>query len=223
MGLFAVLMGDIVNSRQATDIKAMHKSFNQIVAEVNDVFEGKIVSPMTITLGDEFQGIMLDLSYAFAAARYFRARLAQKNITCRFVIGTVKLETEINEDKAWNMMGEGLAEARFKLGNKKEKNYYQFSLEKKMINIEDLLDAVGRSLSFVEEKWTEKQKENVQAVVLNSFQKRKSKKALAQKKQVSENSLYVSLRSAHYQFYETQTAVIEKVLGRLDKRRQKTL
>ncbi|MFD2134716.1 hypothetical protein ACFSLT_04795 [Novosphingobium resinovorum] len=75
-----------------------------------------MASPLTITLGDEFQGPFTSLVAAAQAAREIRFELLGKDIDCRFVIGSIDLRTPVNSRRAWNMMGPGFADARERLG-----------------------------------------------------------------------------------------------------------
>ncbi|MFD2783785.1 SatD family protein [Novosphingobium pokkalii] len=49
-------MGDIVNSSDAPSANGLHRTFNMAVEEANRRHAKDILSRLTITLGDEFQG-----------------------------------------------------------------------------------------------------------------------------------------------------------------------
>ena len=55
---YGVLMGDLVRSERAPAPEALHDAFNRAVAQENRRHADVIVSPLTITLGDEFQGLV---------------------------------------------------------------------------------------------------------------------------------------------------------------------
>ena len=101
---------------------------------------------------------MSTLTHAWGVASELRLRLLVANVSCRFVIGAAQLETPLNRKEAWNMMGNGLAEARDKLNDKRTGSAYRFSLPGETI-VEPLLDAVGDSLTEVERGWTPTQLE----------------------------------------------------------------
>jgi hypothetical protein len=153
----AVLMGDLVGSERAQSLGAVHRTFNEAVAFANEHHAAVIESPLTITLGDEFQGLTRRLSDALRIAAALRLRLLASDVSCRFVVGLAQLETPVNPREAWNMMGRGLAEARDKLNDKRTRNAYRFSLPGETL-VEPLLDAVGDSLTEVESAWTPTQR-----------------------------------------------------------------
>jgi hypothetical protein len=100
----AVLMGDIVGSERASSLKTVHKAFNKAVKNANEVFADHVASPLTITLGDEFQGLLTSFARAWDAAVALRIELLVAEIPCRFVVGVARLETSLNKKEAWNMM-----------------------------------------------------------------------------------------------------------------------
>jgi len=205
---YGVVMGDLVKSSEATDRRKLHARFNRGIDEANARFAEELASPLTITLGDEFQGLTKALEAAFAIGCVVRVSLLRDEISTRIVVGTATLETDLNPEKAWNMMGPGLAEAREKLSDKNDENCYRFSMPQDEA-LELLLDAVGRSLTKVEAEWTETQLEYVMAILSDPEQPRsRTAKALG----ISENSLYKVLRSADYRFYSEQLETIRGAL-----------
>ncbi len=68
----AVIMGDIIGSQNVIDVQKMHRLFNEVITEINKEYEDDILSPLTITLGDEFQGLISNLYNAFEIASRMR-------------------------------------------------------------------------------------------------------------------------------------------------------
>lgn len=210
---YAVLMGDIVGSERAPSVRAMHRAFNAAVDAANDAYAGSIASPLTITLGDEFQGLLRGLARAWDVALDLRMRLLLADLSCRFVIGTAELQTPLNKALAWNMMGAGLAAARDKLNDKQTQNAYRFSLHGEPI-LETLLDAVGDSITQVERHWTPTQLE----YYAKSRAAQDTQEKLARKLRISPRSLYKVLRAARADFHKRQSAVVRTALLGLDER-----
>ncbi len=210
---FAVLMGDLIGSESVRSVKAVHRSFNNAVDSANKRWAVEVRSPLTITLGDEFQGLLSALKHAWAIASELRLRLLATNVSCRFVIGTTQLETPVNPKEAWNMMGSGLAEARDKLNDKRSGNAYRFSVPGEPI-IEGLLDAVGESLTQVELGWTRTQLEYYSTVRDRSGTNAEIAKNLG----VTPRSLYKVLHAARAEFHGRQSAVLQHALTALDER-----
>lgn len=108
-----ILMGDIIKSSRA-DGKKLAIELKGIVKKINEIHNKKILSPLTITLGDEFQGVVKSLeagiSIIFAIEEY---RITNAiSFKLRFVLVKGKIETPVNRKIAYGMLGEGLTRAR---------------------------------------------------------------------------------------------------------------
>ena len=209
----AILMGDLVESGKARSMKAVHSAFNQAIDSANELFAAAVASPLTITLGDEFQGLLRSLAQAWDVAFDLRLRLLVANVPCRFVIGMTELETPLNTKQAWNMMGPGLAAARDKLNDKRSGNAYRFSFSGEPI-IESLLDAVGDSLTQVELGWTATQLKYYSKVRGST----RTNAEVAKRMGVTPRSLYKVLHAARAEFHQRQSEVLRGALRGLDER-----
>ncbi len=208
----AVIMGDLVSSESAQSVKRLHARFNKAVETANASRQKDIVSPLTITLGDEFQGLTHSLTSAFEIARMLRLALLAEKIDCRFVIGLANIETPVNRRTAWNMMGPGLAAAREKLGHKQDPNAIRFSLPGEVV-LETLLDAVGRSITDIQQGWTDRQLQLVIASEANG----QSAVATARQLQIAMNTYYKIKRAARLDLHEDQWSALALAVAQLDR------
>lgn len=208
----SLLMGDIVGSEHALSPDALHRQFNDAIEAANTRHAQDLVSPLTITLGDEFQGLMTSLVGAMHAARDLRLGLMAQGIDCRFVIGKVTLTTPVNPDRAWNMMGPGFGRAREILNDKKPDVFYRFSLRDAPVT-ETLLDAIGAGLSRIEQGWTDRQRSDITALLGGT-----SPADLAQARGVSVHSVYKVRGSGHYDVYAQHWRAIETALAAYDRK-----
>ena len=209
----AVLMGDIVGSERAPSLKEVHTAFNKVVRKANDIHAEHIASPLTITLGDEFQGLLTSFAHAWDAAVGLRLELLVAGISCRFVVGVATLETSLNTKEAWNMMGRGLSAARDKLNEKRTSSAYRFSLPDEPV-VELLLDTVGDALTRGEEDWTPTQLEYYS----KSRAAKRGNADVAKKLGVSERSLYKVLHAGRADAHRRQVQAIRSALVQLDER-----
>jgi hypothetical protein len=203
-------MGDIVGSETSDSRRKLSNAFNRTISLVNASDEKHLVSPLTITLGDEFQGLTRSLTQGFHVIAKLRLGLLARQIRCRFVLGVVKLETKVNTEAAWNMMGEGLAQARKRLNDKADPNAYRFSIAADPAR-ERLLDAIGLSITSIEEDWTETQLKYVQI-----RQEVDSVERMASRLRITSRSVYKVLEAAKWKYYIIQKAAIENGLEKLD-------
>ena len=210
---YAVLMGDIVGSERAPSVPAVHRTFNKAVSNANELYADHIASPLTITLGDEFQGLLTAFVHAWDTAVALRLELLVAGISCRFVVGVATLKTPLNRKEAWNMMGTGLSAARDKLNDKRTTSAYRFSFPDAPVE-ELLLDTVGDALTQVEGAWTPTQ--------LQYYSKSRAAKRgnadVARKLGVSARSLYKVLHAGRADVHRRQLQAIRSALTQLDER-----
>ncbi|WP_150523734.1 SatD family protein [Roseibium sediminis] len=202
-----VLMGDIVESEQFPSREHLHVVFNRSVDAANQKHGDDIASPLTITLGDEFQGLFSSRAAAFRVAHEMRLELLHEGVRCRFVVGDVHLETPLNKSSAWNMLGRGLAEARGRLEEKQDPNAYRFSFPEDG-DLPPLLDAIGSSLSFLEEGWTERQQLYIRESLLSGL----DVVEIADRHGVSKRAVYKGLEAANLKLYQRQLDAISGYL-----------
>jgi len=142
---YIVLMADIIDSRNANQNDLMFK-FKELTAEVNRTHKKDILSPMTITLGDEFQGLLKNISAAINLILELEEKLMMNNagFKLRYVLYEGKIDTPINTEIAYGMLGEALTKAREALENTKStNNRFYFNLKK-----QHAAEALNNSISI---------------------------------------------------------------------------
>jgi hypothetical protein len=130
---YPIFMGDVVNSSDY-DGEVLSKGLKELVESTNKKFGKAILSPLTITLGDEFQGILSSVSTGIDLLFHLEEKLlkTEPDFKLHYVLLLGEIETEINPDIAYEMMGKGLTEARKMLSSKKRnRKRFRFKLQNK--------------------------------------------------------------------------------------------
>ncbi len=125
-----ILMGDVIGSSQL-EARQLRKKFMRLVSDCNKEFQEEILSPYTVTLGDEFQGVAQSLRSLLHTVFYLEETALRKslNFKIRYVAVHGEIETPINKMKAHGMMGAGLTRARDLLTNgTRRRPRFQFEL-----------------------------------------------------------------------------------------------
>jgi len=135
-----ILMADIIDSREKDELIMMWQ-FKELVYNLNLKFGKKISSPLTITLGDEFQGIITDLQSLINIIFFIEEQTIKRSLIfkLRYVVSESDIDPlRINTYASYGMMSESLIETRSALNNsKKNKSRFLFLL-KKMDNVKAL-------------------------------------------------------------------------------------
>lgn len=122
MSLETIFMADVIGSRKrdAAGQSALAASLAGFTAQLNTAHRIKIRSPLTVTLGDEFQGVVFNLKAAMSllfAAEELRLETAA-SFQLRYVIYEGEIDTPVNPEHAHGMLGCGLTAARAALAEK---------------------------------------------------------------------------------------------------------
>jgi SatD family (SatD) len=151
---YHILMADIVNSRNHNSNKLILE-FRQIINHINKKWAKEIISPLTITLGDEFQGIISTSENAYKIIFDIEEEIIKNNqkLKLRYVFNIGNIDTPINKNIAYEMLGEGLTTAREKLNElKKNKNRFQI-ITKQNTKAQEIMNNLFRIYSSYIDNW----------------------------------------------------------------------
>lgn len=115
-----ILMADVIRSSQK-NVRELMKDLKEIANKINTDIKDAFLSPITITLGDEFQCIVKTLKNGLNVILTFEELILifGKNFKLRYVLNYGEIETPLNRDRAHGMMGKGLVETREMLETQK--------------------------------------------------------------------------------------------------------
>ncbi len=191
-----VLMADIIDSSSKNGMEVMD-FFKDLVNKTNKKFKDKIISPLTITLGDEFQGIVSDLKSVLEIIFYMEECLVSSSgfIQLRYVMNYGEIESKINRKSSHEMLGDGLSKARKILNDlKKSKLKYAFSGLGEKSDKE--LNLVFSLIQTLYEDWPDKDLE-----VVSEFIRHKDYKIVADKIKKDSSSTWRKERTLRMKDY----------------------
>ncbi len=171
-----ILMADIVGSSKRKGNPLM-TDFKNAVAFVNKMDNQHINSPLTITLGDEFQGVAKSVYGAFRIIFDLEIYLLtlKRPFQLRYVVQEGEIETKINKKIAYEMLGSGLTHARENLNYlKASKNRFSISLEDRLMT-HKLMLAINVYQGIVD-RWTTAQRSIAIHLLTESDYKKTAKK-----------------------------------------------
>jgi hypothetical protein len=151
-------MADVVESskREAGQLMA---DFRKVVDYINDTHRKNILSPLTITLGDEFQSVINGTEAALQIIFALEEELLKltRPFKLRYVLVEGKIDTPLNKKNAHGMLGPGLTEARTLLNSmKNSKN--RFAVKLKDADVSEKISLALHVLQGITDQWTPPQK-----------------------------------------------------------------
>jgi hypothetical protein len=116
-----ILMADIIKSSKYNS-NILIQEFKEISENINSKLKRHFYSPITITLGDEFQCVVKSLIKGIEVIFNFEEQILKyrEKFKLRYVLNYGEIDTPINPDNAYEMLGIGLSAARETLGKLKK-------------------------------------------------------------------------------------------------------
>jgi hypothetical protein len=153
MADYFIVMGDVIKSRRL-DAARLQQQLTALLAACNKELKTDILSPYTTTLGDEFQGIAQSLHAVAASIFYLEERRIkdQLDFWLRYVAHYGEIQTPINPQVAYGMMGPGLARARALLTDKR-RGRPRFSFDLQDQRLAENLTRLFRVIDGLTSRW----------------------------------------------------------------------
>lgn len=115
---YLALIGDVVGSKDVPKRADLQKKLTQALKKINDRKPRPVVSPYTVTLGDEFQAVYKTADTLFLDVFSILVEVYPEKI--RFGVGLGELTTPINSKQALGMDGPAFHRARAAIAVLKE-------------------------------------------------------------------------------------------------------
>ena len=156
MGNHYIIMADVVGSRKLDARKVMTR-LSSATQKVNVEFMYDVLSPLTITLGDEYQGVVNDLASALKIVFKIEERFIREEagFKLKHVVWFGEIDTGINPVSAHGMLGSGLAAAREKLAELKASDQ-RFFIHTGHKELDATLAPALSLYQFFVDEWSEK-------------------------------------------------------------------
>lgn len=133
MDNYIIFMADVIDSA-SKDNMITASELQRMVEALNSEYAHCILSPLTITLGDEFQGVICDVESAVDVLLFSEQWLLMNkaSVNLRYVVYEGAIDTPINKETSYGMLGSGLTEARKLLSKKtRDRKIAEFVLHNK--------------------------------------------------------------------------------------------
>lgn len=174
--MYFAVIGDMIGSRTLSDRQSAQNSLQEALEEVNRFYTDSLASLFTITLGDEFQGLLNDADELMEIVD--RIRFSVYPLKLRFGIGVGSMSTEILHDVSIGSDGPAYWAAREAIEYVHDNNDYGYSDicmrlysdSKSRDGIEaqvtETVNSILRLCGRMEKSWTQSQYTFVREVVL---------------------------------------------------------
>lgn len=213
---YVAIIGDIIDSKKIRDRKAIQQKFKSVLADINIKYSEDIASKFTITLGDEFQGLLKDKGNIMKII--CEIEMAMTPIELRFGIGIGDISTDINFDNSSEIDGPAYYRAR-KMIKEIENRKSQYTerqsnimicSEENNIEIDELLNSILSVCTALKSKWTDRQKEIIYAYLSNDENQYKAAHIL----NIGQPSVNKALSNARFYSYKSAIDTVNTFLSK---------
>lgn len=161
---YCAIIGDIIDSRNMSHRNNIQDRLSVVLTMANEKYKEHIASSFTVTLGDEFQGLLYSAAHAFDIIEYIQRKMHP--VRFRFGIGLDKISTSINPDIAIGADGPAFYKARDMIIKIKSKENSLLSYQPEIYFqsqkcSDGLINAVALLYRQMERGWTDKQREYI--------------------------------------------------------------
>jgi len=156
--MYIALIGDIIESKKIQDRAQVQQQLLRLMKELNWQYQDYLISPFTVTTGDEFQALFSPNSYMFQIIDQLSVAFSPYEI--RFGIGVGEMVTEINKEQSMGSDGPAYWLAREAINHIHDKNDYGINHISVFLADEEVtwtVNAMLAACSFIQSKWTEVQ------------------------------------------------------------------
>lgn len=208
---FIVVIGDVISSRKVENRNNLQNKLLDIFDNLNTSdYENHIVSPYTITLGDEFQAVYEKADCLFLdSIKILEKTLPQK---IRFSFGIGEISTDINREQSIGMDGSAFYFAREGILNlKDQRGNYKFNI----YGLEDPeLEKLFNNMLYIFSNLLEQWNRN-RYFILRSTMEGKAVKEIAKELKLTETAVYMNIYDGNIR---EMIAIQEIMINRINKK-----
>ncbi len=211
------IIGDIKESKKIINRSEVQKKLNQILNNINDKYVNDISSKFTITLGDEFQGLLSNGANTMNIISEIEREMYPTKI--RFGVGIGKLETDVNREISIGADGPVYHMARNAINNLKddeERNQknpsdYRFETDRDNEATTIMMNTILVLITAIKESWSDRQRE----IIWDMFKNQDSQNDVAARFGIKQPTVQKILSKGKYYAYKDALDLIGKALDEI--------
>ncbi|MDP4085085.1 MAG: SatD family protein [Bacillota bacterium] len=201
--MYCAIIGDIVGSKKIKNRQEIQDKFNDVLNNANKLYNESIASNFTITLGDEFQGLLIKPSLSLEIIEFIRGKMHPIELV--FGIGVGQMGTKFSKDISIGSDGPAYWYARKMVEKAKNKKpsicFFSDSQEDELIN----------TLILISETCINNQTKKQQEII-KLYKELGSQYKVAEKLNISQGSVSATLKKSLYKEIESTKENIKEFL-----------
>ncbi len=212
--VYIAIIGDIQDSKIIEDRKNVQIKLEEVLEEINVQYSNDIASKFMITLGDEFQGLLLSGTNVMNIIS--KIERGMYPVRLRFGVGIGEITTDINPNMPIGADGPGYYRAREAIGNLKEKEKKKktyagdilFKADDKNQTIMDMLNTIIELMFAIKSFWSDRQRE----IIWNMLEYHDNQIDAAKRLKIKQPTVQKALVAGKYYAYKGAMDTVTNVL-----------
>lgn len=208
------IIGDIKNSKKIENRNQIQIGLKKVLEDLNEVYQADISSKFTITLGDEFQGLLCKGTNVMNIIGEIERKMYPVKI--RFGIGIGEITTGIISEMAIGADGPGYYMARNAIVYlKEEEKKNQTEAADTRIEVDGgyeeitiMLNTILSLMTVIKESWSSRQQE----IIWNLLEYQDSQSNVANRLCITQPAVHKALAKGNYYAYKSALDTVAKVL-----------
>lgn len=209
--MYIALIADIKNSKKIKNRNEIQEELKTILNYINNEYNDCIESNLTITLGDEFQGLFNEASCLVEIIDYITNNL---NVEIRFGIGVGEITTSINKEIAIGADGPAYYNAREAIETVKsnEKKHFIFpsNVRIKSGNDDYVINTLLSLMSSIRNKRTKSQTK-----IISVIKEGMTQMEIAKIVELDQSTIQRALIKGCYYEYKEASETLKKLLKKV--------
>jgi hypothetical protein len=211
---FFAIIGDIIDSKKIQDRQQVQHDMTNVLNIINEKYKTNVSSKFMITLGDEFQGLLINGEFITEIIDTIEREMYP--ISLRFGIGVGSISTKINYDMPLGADGPAYYNARKmieyikKSKNKKMEGKSNIRIEvENGLYLSELINSIFSMSTVIKSRWTSRQREIIDAYIkCNEVQS-----PTAALLRINQSNVQKALKISGFYEYQRANKSITKVLS----------
>lgn len=216
---YTVIIGDIIDSKDLKNRNQVQATVKNVLSTINKKYSKDIAAKFSITLGDEFQGLLKNRNNIINIISEIEMTMIPVSI--RFGVGIGNISTDINFERSAEIDGSAYHRARAVIEDlENSENQYSkrqanilISSQDKNIEIDQLLNSILSLCTALKSKWTFRQHEIIHTYLLNDENQYKTAKKLS----IGQSTVSKALNAANFTTYQSAMANVNSFLTEKEK------
>lgn len=214
---YIAIIGDMKDSKKITNRKEVQEKLKNVLNEINIKYGNDISSNFTITLGDEFQGLLCKGENIINIILEIERRMFPTKI--RFGIGVGEITTDIIREISIGADGPGYYKARNAIDYLKE-NEKKSKAAVTDVRIEidgdnqiavTLLNTILSLITVIKESWTDRQRD----MIWDMIEHQDGQIDVAKRFNIGQSSVQKSLAGGRYYAYKEALDTVTNTLDEI--------